>query len=364
MVTFLAAVVLVTTQEKTYESKATFFLRPHSSLLIDDEILRALDTLSGRTEINNTYAEVASSKALHDRVAERLDLPPDIQQALRVSGRAIAGTNVLELIVSGPEPLVVKRFADAVSTETVSYVSNLYDVFELQALDEAATPTTPVSPKIALILPGSVILGLILGAGLVFLVDFWKREQDKPEGLEILDHETGIHNRDYFMLRLKEEISRARRNNYMFTLALVELNFPEQNGVEQSTYKIEVLRRLIMILGSRLREEDIMSRYDETKLALILLDYGEEPASVLIEELIASMGSLSTIDAAGDAHSGPQISAALLGFHNGGDWEDVALLGHLEKSLKKSHDAGDSGVTAYTDSDIGTLSVQDSLAPV
>jgi diguanylate cyclase (GGDEF)-like protein len=326
VVTFLLALVLVTLQEETYESKATFFLRPHTSFTVNDDFVRDLDTLSRNYEINNTYAEVAGSKVLKNRAAESLGLPPEIRQEFSVNGRVHAGTNILEISVRGPEPDLVKKFADAVGDEIVSYVSNLYDVFELQLLDSATAATAPVRPKTELTLFGGLVFGLALGLSLAFMVDYWSAAVNRPEPLEIIDGETGIHNRAYFMLRLREEISRARHNNSSFALALVELNYHANGGVDPSTFKIEVIRRFASFLISRLRDEDIVSRYDETKLALMLMDYGNELTRNLMEDLMAGMGSLARLDGVENGSSALQISAGVVGFHGDSEAEETALL--------------------------------------
>ncbi|UCC51190.1 MAG: polysaccharide biosynthesis tyrosine autokinase, partial [Anaerolineaceae bacterium] len=162
-----------------------------------------------------------------------------------------------------------------------------------------------------------------------------------------IDHETGLHNRDYFMLRLEQEISKVRSKNYMFALALVEINFSACSGIASSMYRIEVLRRFVSILGSRMREEDVMSRFDESKLALILMDYDEMLAKNLIEELIGNMVYQSPIGAFEDGYSGLQFSAGVVAFQSDSSMEEDALLGHAESALEIAHHTGSGKVILY-----------------
>ena len=356
---FLSTLVFVSLQDKIYEATTTYIMKPHSSFTENEIFVRSLDTLSRRDEINGTYVAVVGSKAISNRSAEKLGLSPDIRQTLSANGRIIAGTNVLEITVRGPEPLLVRNFANAVGAETASYLSNLYNVFELQPLDAPVIPTIPVEPRIGLFLFGAVFLGLALGAGLVFTVDDWTENLDRSALPEVIDYETGLHNRAYFMLRLKEEISKARPSNFTFALALVEFNFSACSSVESSMYKVEVLRRCVSFVGSRLREEDIMIRFDETKLALILMDYDEMLARNLIEELKGSMVSQSPIGVIRDEYLGLRISAGMVAFQNGSHTEEDALLDHAECALKKALDVGGGKVILYSDADTGVESAQE-----
>src|SRR5690606_34429203 len=75
-ITLIATISFTMNQPRIYESRATFVVRPQTSVATDrDELARAVDTLSRRTEINTTYAEVAQSKLIRQRAIERLDLP-------------------------------------------------------------------------------------------------------------------------------------------------------------------------------------------------------------------------------------------------------------------------------------------------
>ena len=212
-------------QPLVFKAKATFVMRPRANIIIEDEeTLRAVDTLSRRIEINTTFGKVASSKLIKNRAIERLKLSSSQRKGLGVSSRVIAGTNILEITTTASDPVLVRDFAEAVSTETIIYVRNLYDVFQLEPLDEPEVPKKPIQTNQGFYLVMGGILGLVLGIGLAFLVDYLQTPLPEPLAFNIIDGETGLYNRAYFMLRLRQEMGRAKRNGYLLSVALIKMN--------------------------------------------------------------------------------------------------------------------------------------------
>ena len=272
VLTLIPTYLFVNSQPWIYETEATFVIRPRSSIAAnDDEIVDALDTISRRVEINTTFAEVSSSSLIKQRAIERLTLPPEDQQGLKVSGKVIAGTNILEISVQGPNPEIVQDFANAISQETVAYVSNLYDVFELEPLDAADLPTNPVSPNKALNLALGGGLGLLLGIGLIFFVEYWQEPVQVDSRINVIDLETGAYNQSYFMLRLRQELSRSRHNSYAFSLALIKVYHRGLvHNTEQPVSVAQAFRLILNSLEPNLREEDIVAYLGQNTFALLL----------------------------------------------------------------------------------------------
>lgn len=163
---------LTLSQVPVYEAKTTYILRPNSSVDDAKNLLSGLDVLSRRAEIASTYAEVANSRLIKERAAERLGITSAQRKTLSVDSQVLAGTNVLEMVVSGNDPALVRDFANRVGNETVSYVEDLYESTQLAPLDRATLPHSPVRPNTKLNLAMGVVLGLVLGIGLAFVAHF------------------------------------------------------------------------------------------------------------------------------------------------------------------------------------------------
>lgn len=292
VLTLIPTYLFVNDQPWVYETEATFVIRPRANIAVnDEEIVKALDTISRRVEINTTFAEVSSSSLIKQRSIERLGLTSEERKGLKVSGRVIAGTNILEISVQGPDPEVVRDFANAVSLETVAYVSSLYDVFELEKLDEADLPSDPISPNKPLNLALGGGLGLLLGIGLTFFIEYLKEPVHVANQVNILDIETGAYNQPYFMLRLRQELSRARHNNYSFSLALIKVSHRGiLHEMSQPVPPDRAFQLILACLDPNMREEDILAYLGQDTFALLLPHLPEDAAKDVLSFLRTQIG--------------------------------------------------------------------------
>lgn len=290
--TLIPTYIFVNGQPWIYETEATFVMRPRADIAANgDEVVKALDTISRRVEINTTFAEVSSSSLIKAQAIQRLGLSAEERRGLKVSGRVIAGTNILEISVQGPDPQVVRDFANAVSAETVAYVSSLYDVFELEPLDAADLPSDPISPNKTLNLALGGGFGLFLGIGLIFFVEYLREPVQSDYHVNIIDPETGAYNHAYFMLRLRQEVSRARHNGYASSLALIKIyNRGIANDLAQPIQPAKALRLLLTSLEPNIREEDIFAYLGQNIFALLLPHMPDDAAKDLMSFLRNQIG--------------------------------------------------------------------------
>lgn len=286
-VTLLLTAILVSRQPWVYEATSTYVLRPSPEFNeAADDFVRAMDTLSRHTDIGTTFSQVAGSKIIKERAIERLDLSGAERKDLQVNGAAIAGSNLLEITVRGPQPGVTRDMANAVGLETAIYMSDLYDVFLLEQLDEATLPSTPASPNKVLTLMVGAMLGLMLGVGLVFLGEYLQEPVPTEQTFNILDGESGFYNRAYFFSRLNQEISRAENSEHTFALTLIKLTSHRlATGVIETIPAAEAAQILLATLGPKLRNEDVLARVDGDLFALLLPAMSQAAADALLEPL-------------------------------------------------------------------------------
>ncbi len=277
-----ATYVLTSRQEKVYQSTSTFVLHPHSSTITaDGDFVKTLDLVSRRVEINTTFAEVATSRLIKARAIEQLGIKDT--QGLSISADVVGGTNVLALTAEGPDPATTQEFCALVGSETVKYISNLYDIFELQPLDPASYSTRPVRPNMTLNLMIGSILGLALGGGLAVLIEFIKSPYEEPDTFNIIDRRTGAYNESYFTLRLWQEMNQAKRNKYPLSLGLIKVEF---DGEEYSPSKqIEAMRVFKKLMEGTMREGDILASIDGDIFAVLCPYMPNDKAKVFVDNL-------------------------------------------------------------------------------
>ncbi|MCB0190946.1 MAG: diguanylate cyclase [Anaerolineae bacterium] len=355
IVLVIVAATLVSTyffsinQTLLYRTTTTFIMSPRlSSAFTDDgEVVKAVDILSNRVQILTTYAEVAKSKLVKDKAIERLDLNSAERKGLSVQSGVVAGTNVLEISVQGPNPTIVRDFANVVAVETRIYVSNLYDVFELEPLDEAVLATKPFNSTLILNMVVGGILGLILGIVIAFLTEYFLGDVSEPVTLDIIDYESGAYNEAYFRLRLRQEMSRAKRNSYSFSLALIYVSCPEMTNGTAPMNSIETLRRIATTIGTNLHDEDILARYGETTFALLLFDIAGQSAKQLLQELQIKLETATQklIENINDLNL--QVTAGIVAYEDY-DIEIDELLAQAEYALKNTENTAVGAINLFS----------------
>jgi protein tyrosine kinase modulator len=181
LVTTAVTVSSVAFQESTYESSATFVVRPRP--IDGSQDARAFDALIRGVTINTTYATIARSQLIRDRAEAQLD-PAAREDDMSVGAKVLTDTNVMSLSVTGPDADHVLALANAVGAETVEYVNGLSEVYVLQPLDEPTRPGSPVANNKMLTISIGIVLGLALGVGLAMLVEYLHKAPAEPAASE------------------------------------------------------------------------------------------------------------------------------------------------------------------------------------
>jgi len=94
------------------------------------------------------------------------------------------------------------------------------------------------------------------------------------------DSSTGLDETDQFITRMQAEIDRSGRYQRHFSLVMLRFNPEVEIGSEQFHLKAVEgsLPTLVQKVRERLRQSDILARYDENTLSLILPETGREGA--------------------------------------------------------------------------------------
>jgi diguanylate cyclase (GGDEF)-like protein len=285
VITYAATLAFTFTQQPVYQSTATFVLRLGPSFRNNKDSATTLDILSRRTEIATTYTTLAASRMIKKQAADELGLSEAQRAELSITSVLEAGTNVVDISGQGPNPRLVRDFTNTVGAKMVAYVQQLYEVYELEPLDKATLPDTPSKPNKLLYLLIGGVMGLILGMGAAFLSAYLQAPSENITNVSILDDDTGVYDKHYFTLRLGQELSRAKRNNYPLSVALMDVDHRGVMSRSSPQIRREALRKVAVRLQPFLRNEDIMARFDDTVFAFLLPDMPGKAAKSIVERL-------------------------------------------------------------------------------
>lgn len=293
IITLTATVIFTFTRPAIYEATVTYVIVPDPSLA--GSVVYGMDILSRQTEIGNTYAEIAVSRSIRQRVADKLGLSMAQLASFLIDAQPLSGTNLLKIIVQGGDRESVTVLANTIGDETSAYVRELQGIYDLNLLDSAPELGYPVESNEKMHIALGAVFGLVLGCGLVFFVEYLQIPLQTPAEFNILEDESGVYNKAFLMQRLREEVARSERNGHALSLAFIDIDY--SGSIEALSSPLErdaVIRQVATFLMRHVREEDVIARMNGTVFAILLPDLRGEEAKSFIEELQRGITSMSS----------------------------------------------------------------------
>jgi capsular polysaccharide biosynthesis protein len=195
-----------------YQS-STQFLVNHSK--VDQPVINSGD-IRTNLELINTYNDIIKSPIILDKVISELDLEKsagDLNSQINVGTRN--NSQVVSITVQDPDPALAVKIANTVAFVFQREIATIMNVDNVSILSEAklAENPMPVKPNPKLNMAIALVVGLMIGVGLAFLLEFLdntiKTEQDieKHLGLSV------IGAIPYFELDQEIEAKQERRRN-------------------------------------------------------------------------------------------------------------------------------------------------------
>jgi capsular polysaccharide biosynthesis protein len=160
------AYVMTRGGEKTYERETVFVLRP-SARVADQAIPDAVRGIAADdAQLVATVARVIETdRFLNLAFDKALNRTPIEGYTLGAS--MVPGSNVIEVSVQGPDPIVLDKVAEAYAGGATDWVRTVYRAYALDLL-EIRAPENAVSADPFQVSAFAVLIGLLLGVGVVF----------------------------------------------------------------------------------------------------------------------------------------------------------------------------------------------------
>ncbi len=142
---------------------------------------------------------------------------------------------------------------------------------------------------------------------LLILADLRQHSRVASDSDQLPTHDplTGVFNQRYIQLLLDDEGRRARRYGTPFALALLAIdNFPELCRADATRSADRLLADVSRLLGTSLREFDMVGRFGDDQFLLILPNVRVNEAMIGLERL------RETIEASAASDSGPLLTVS------------------------------------------------------
>lgn len=154
-------------------------------------ILGGTDTTITQSDITinknlvNTYAEIVKSRRVLDQVIDELSLDivyEDLVNKITVS--SVNNTEIIKITVNDEDGVVAKNVANITASVFTDEVSNLYNMDNVNILDEAIISDKPYNINVVKQIVIYFMIGFVLAAGILFVIYYFDRTIKSVEQVE------------------------------------------------------------------------------------------------------------------------------------------------------------------------------------
>ncbi|MDM0474749.1 Wzz/FepE/Etk N-terminal domain-containing protein [Clostridium perfringens] len=144
-------------------------------------------------KLMKTYAELVKTSDLVTKAIKSTNLNYNQNEIKRILDNLIANpsadTQILDLSFKGGDPKEVLKVTEAITDEFISESKELIPNGNVQVIQKPQLPEKPVSPNKTLNILIALVLGLMVGVGVVFLIEYldntFKSREDLEKTLEL-----------------------------------------------------------------------------------------------------------------------------------------------------------------------------------
>ena len=168
--------------DKIYETSTTLMVGNTQNYQGDDI---EYNTILVSQKLAKTYSIIAKSDRVLDRVNEKLEIdmkPSQLRNRITVSSES--DTEIIRITVQDVDPGFAMDLANALAQVFMEEVVSIMKLDNVQIIDIAKIPGTPVKPRPVMNIAIAGVLGIMLGIGLVFLVEYLDNTIKTPEDIE------------------------------------------------------------------------------------------------------------------------------------------------------------------------------------
>jgi capsular polysaccharide biosynthesis protein len=195
--TMITVALLTTVAPQLYEARSTIFIGPQSIGVSDPSGAVTQTGLSIAERLTKTYARIIQSRPVAAKAVEDDELGVGPEYLLgRMTVTPIQDTTLIELRFRDANPVLAAAMANATSdafveiaeglTPSGSGSSNAQPIVPVTVIEDAATPTVPVSPNASRNLALAAVLGIVIGTGLMFAAEYLDVAVRGPDDVERL----------------------------------------------------------------------------------------------------------------------------------------------------------------------------------
>lgn len=138
-------------------------------------------------QVNNQlvvdYREILKSRMVAESIKQKLGVDID-KFRKNVDVETVKDSRIFLIRYEDPDPKLAADVVNELGVVIMKMASDIIEVKNVKVIDTAKTPTSPVKPNKKMNVGLAGVLGLLLGAALIYLLEFVDHTFKKPEDVE------------------------------------------------------------------------------------------------------------------------------------------------------------------------------------
>ena len=165
----------------TYEASTKIFIGKEGA---ESEGYNSSD-VSMYQNLIKTYSELIKTKDLVNKAIDNSQYDLSVNNVLNgITVNTLTGTQILQISYQSKSPSIAKNILESITNEFITKAEELVPNGNVKILESVELPKNPVAPNKTMNIAIAFILGMMVGFGIVFLLEYLDNTYKNKEQLE------------------------------------------------------------------------------------------------------------------------------------------------------------------------------------
>ena len=165
----------------TYEASTKVFIGKEESSMENYNY----NDITMYQKLLKTYSELIKTKDLINRAITNSEYELKVEEVFKdVSVTTVADTQMLKIAYRSTSPKIAKNMLENITNEFIATAQELVPNGNVRVLESVELPKNPVAPNKTMNIAIAFILGMMVGFGIVFLLEYLDNTYKNKEQLE------------------------------------------------------------------------------------------------------------------------------------------------------------------------------------
>jgi polysaccharide biosynthesis transport protein len=165
--------------DKVYRAETTLFLGKEKDKIGG----LSFTDLQVSNQLVVDYREMLKTRLVAERIKDKIGVDPSVFQK-GVDVKTVKDSRLLSISYEDTDPEIAARVVNELGNIIAQLAADIIEVKNVRIIDTAVVPTAPVKPSLTTNVGLAGVLGILLGVGLIYLLELVDNTFKKPDELE------------------------------------------------------------------------------------------------------------------------------------------------------------------------------------